>query len=55
MQINTNSTSGTMYQGQHPVTMRTGPSLAIGGSWTAEVAKVGAGSTFCINRKCKVK
>ena len=38
MQINTNSSSGVMYQGQHPVTMRTGPTMAYGGSWNAEVA-----------------
>ena len=30
--INTNSTSGTMFQGQHPITMRAAPSLAIGGA-----------------------
>ena len=42
MQINTNATAGVMYQGQHPITMRTGPSMAVGGSWTAEVA-TGAG------------
>ena len=47
MQINTNSTSGTMYQGQHPITMRTGPSMAVGGSWTAEVA-TGAGALFAL-------
>ena len=38
MQINTNSSSGVMYQGQHPITMRTGPTMAYGGSWNAEVA-----------------
>tara|TARA_B100002019_G_scaffold134716_1_gene115988 strand:- start:20476 stop:21594 length:1119 start_codon:yes stop_codon:yes gene_type:complete len=47
MQINTNSTSGVMYQGQHPITMRTGPSMAIGGNWTAEVA-TGAGALFAL-------
>tara|TARA_B100000073_G_scaffold207725_1_gene172311 strand:+ start:1253 stop:2371 length:1119 start_codon:yes stop_codon:yes gene_type:complete len=39
MQINTNSTSGTMYQGMHPVTMRAAPTMAYGGTWTAEVAE----------------
>jgi len=38
MQINTNSTSGTMYQGQHPITMRAAPTMAVGGSWNPEVA-----------------
>ena len=38
MQINTNSSSGVMYQGQHPITMRTGPTMAYGGTWNAEVA-----------------
>jgi len=38
MQINTNSTSGTMYQGQHPIIMRAAPTMAYGGSWTGEVA-----------------
>ena len=47
MQINTNSTAGVMYQGQHPITMRTGPSMAIGGNWTAEVA-TGAGALFAL-------
>ena len=39
MQINTNSTAGTMFQGQHPVTMRAAPSMAVGGTWTGEVAE----------------
>ena len=47
MQINTNSTAGVMYQGQHPITMRTGPSMAVGGSWTCEVA-TGAGALFAL-------
>ena len=38
MQINTNSTAGSMYQGQHPVMMRSAPTMAYGGTWTAEVA-----------------
>tara|TARA_B100000424_G_scaffold270542_1_gene270136 strand:- start:852 stop:1958 length:1107 start_codon:yes stop_codon:yes gene_type:complete len=38
MQINTNSTAGSMYQGQHPIMMRTAPTMAYGGTWTAEVA-----------------
>ena len=38
MQINTNVNTGVMYQGQHPVTMRTAPTMAVGGSWNAEVA-----------------
>jgi hypothetical protein len=38
MQINTNSSSGVMYQGQHPITMRAAPTMAYGGSWNAEVA-----------------
>ena len=38
MQINTNSTSGTMYQGMHPIMMRSEPTMAYGGTWTAEVA-----------------
>jgi hypothetical protein len=38
MQINTNASSGVMYQGQHPMMMRTGPTMAVGGSWNAEVA-----------------
>ena len=38
MQINTNSTAGTMFQGQHPVMMRTAPSMSYGGTWTGEVA-----------------
>ena len=42
MQINTNSTAGSMYQGQHPVMMRSAPSMAYGGTWTAEVATGGA-------------
>jgi len=39
MQINTNSTAGAMYQGMHPVTMRAAPTMAYGGTWTAEVAE----------------
>ena len=39
MQINTNSTSGTMFQGMHPVMMRAAPSLAYGGTWSGEVAE----------------
>jgi hypothetical protein len=46
MQINTNSTSGTMFQGQHPITMRAAPSLAIGGTWSGEVAE--GGITFAL-------
>ncbi len=38
MQINTNSTAGTMFQGQHPIMMRTAPTMAYGGTWTGEVA-----------------
>jgi len=41
MQINTNASSGTMFQGMHPVMMRAAPSLAIGGSWSGEVATGG--------------
>ena len=39
MQINTNSTAGTMFQGQHPITMRAAPTMAYGGTWTGEVAE----------------
>jgi hypothetical protein len=46
MQINTNSASGVMYQGQHPVRMRTAPTMAVGGSWNAEVAT--GGSNFVL-------
>ena len=38
MQINTNATSGVMFQGTHPVMMRAAPTMAIGGSWSAEAA-----------------
>ena len=48
MQINTNSTSGAMYQGMHPVMMRAAPTMAVGGSWNAEVA-TGNGSFSLAN------
>ena len=38
MQINTNATGGVMFQGTHPVMMRAAPTMAIGGSWSAEAA-----------------
>ena len=46
MQINTNSTAGSMYQGQHPVMMRSAPSMSYGGTWTAEVATGSAAFAF---------
>ena len=52
MQINTNASSGTMFQGMHPVMMRTAPSLAIGGSWLGEVAT--GGITFSLAESVRV-
>ena len=52
MQINTNASSGTMFQGMHPVMMRAAPSLAIGGSWTGEVAT--GGITFSLAESVRV-
>ena len=52
MQINTNASSGTMFQGMHPVMMRTAPTLAIGGSWSGEVAT--GGITFSLAESVRV-
>ena len=46
MQINTNSSSGVMFQGTHPVMMRAAPTMAVGGSWSVEAAT--GGSTFSL-------
>jgi len=46
MQINTHASSGIMFQGQHPVRMRTGPTMAYGGSWSVEAAT--GSSTFVL-------
>ena len=52
MQINTHSSSGIMFQGQHPVRMRTGPTMAYGGSWNVEAAT--GSSTFVLAGSVRV-
>jgi len=46
MQINTNSSSGLMFQGTHPVMMRAAPTMAVGGTWAIEAAT--GSSTFSL-------